>query len=88
MLDLDATDDPLRKYLCFSLFEEVPDFGCQLDYDDSAVASHSMGRMAGNSGKTKDSDVDWGKHETCGVYGRTGAMWKKLEVVVRLKGCT
>ena len=69
-----------------ALFEEVPGFGRHLGYDGKAIASHSTGRAAGDKGTTSDPDADWGKHETSGVNGKTGAppervrgrSWKKV----------
>ena len=62
-----------------SLFEEVPDFGRHLGYDGKAIESHSTGRVAEDKGKTSDPDADWGKHETTGVHGKTGEIWKTVK---------
>ena len=62
-----------------SLFATLPDFGRHLGYDGKAVASHSTGRVGKDGGKTSDPDADWGKHETSGVNGKTGAVWKKVK---------
>ena len=62
-----------------SLFAALPDFGRHLGYDGKAVASHSTGRVGKDEGKTSDPDADWGKHETSGVNGKTGAVWKKVK---------
>ena len=62
-----------------SLFEEVPDFGRDLGYDGKAIESHSTGRVGKGEEHASDPDADWGKHETSGVNGRTGAVWKKVK---------
>ena len=62
-----------------SLFEEVPDFGRHLGYDGKAIESHSTGRVGKGEEHASDPDADWGKHETSGVNGRTGAVWKKVK---------
>ena len=62
-----------------SLFAELPAFGRHLGYDGKAIASHSTGRVGKDEGKTSDPDADWGKHETGGVNGKTGAVWKKVK---------
>ena len=43
------------------------------------IESHSRGRVAEGKEHASDPDTDWGKHETCGVNGRTGAIWKKVK---------
>ena len=62
-----------------SLFEELPGFGRHLGYDGKAIESHSTGRVAEGGEHASDADADWGKHETCGVNGKTGAIWKKVK---------
>ena len=61
------------------LMEEVEGFGEHLGYDGKAVESHSTGRKRGKRGKTSDPDADWGKHETRGVDGKTGKLWRKIK---------
>ena len=61
-----------------SLFEELPEFGLHLGYDGKAIGSHSTGRPGEGGKHASDPDADWGKHETSGVNGRTGAIWKKV----------
>ena len=61
-----------------ALFEEVPDFGRHLGYDGKAIASHSTGRIGKGRDSASDPDADWGRHETGGVNGRTGALWKTV----------
>ena len=60
-----------------SLFEESPGFGRHLGYDGKAIESHSTGRVG--EGKEHASDADADKHETRGVNGKTGAIWKKVK---------
>ena len=62
------------------LMEEVEGFGEHLGYDGKAVESHSTGRKRGKRGKTSDPDADWGKHETRGVDGKTGKLWRKIKI--------
>ena len=62
-----------------SLFAELPDFGRHLGYDGKAIDSHSTGRVAKGEEHASDPDADWGKHETSGVNGKTGAIWKKAK---------
>ena len=58
------------------LMEEVEGFGEHLGYDGKAVESHSTGRKRG---QPSDPDADWGKHETRGVDGKTGKLWRKIK---------
>ena len=69
----------MTECLRASLFEEVPDFGRHLGYDGKAIESHSSGRVAEGKGCASDPDADWGKHETSGVNGKTGAVWKQVK---------
>ena len=62
-----------------SLFEELPDFGRHLGYDGKGIESHSTGRIGEGEEHASDPDADWGKHETIGVNGKTGAIWKKVK---------
>ena len=62
-----------------SLFEELPDFGRHLGYDGKAIESHSTGRIGEGEEHASDPDADWGKHESAGVNGKTGAIWKKVK---------
>ena len=62
-----------------SLFEELPDFGRHLGYDGKGIESHSTGRIGEGEEHASDPDADWGKHETTGVNGKTGAIWKKVK---------
>lgn len=61
------------------LMEVLPDFGKHLGYDGKSIHSHSTGQVNRKSGQASDSGADWGKHETCGVDGRTGKQWKKVK---------
>ncbi len=69
----------MTENLRASLFEELPDFARHPGYDGKAIESHSTGRVAENKGKSSDPDADWGKHETGGVYARTGKIRKKVK---------
>ena len=62
-----------------SLFEELPGFGRHLGYDGKAIESHSTGRVGEGKEHASDADADWGKHETRGVNGKTGEIWKKVK---------
>ena len=62
-----------------SLFEALPDFGHHLGYDGKAIGSHSTGRVGEGETSASDPAADWGKHETTGVNGKTGAIWKKVK---------
>ena len=62
-----------------SLFEELPDFGRHLGYDGKGIESYSTGRIGEGEEHASDPDADWGKHETTGVNGKTGAIWKKVK---------
>ena len=62
-----------------SLFEELPDFGRHLGYDGKVIESHSTGRIGEGEEHASDPDADWGKHESAGVNGKTGAFWKKVK---------
>ena len=56
-----------------------PGFGRHPGYDGKAIESHSSGRVAEGKGCASDPDADWGKHETSGVNGKTGAVWKQVK---------
>ena len=62
-----------------SLFEELPEFGRHLGYDGKAIESLSTGRVPKGGEYASDPDADWGKHETTGVNGKSGAIWKKVK---------
>ena len=53
-----------------------PDFGRHLGYDGKAIESHSTGRIGEGEEHASDPDADWGKYESTGVNGKTGAVWK------------
>jgi hypothetical protein len=61
------------------LMEALPDFGTHLGFDGKALASHSTGQIAQDSGQASDPDADWGHHETHGVDKRSGRAWTKVK---------
>jgi len=60
------------------LMQVLPDFGQHLGFDGKALASHSTGQIAQESGQTSDPDADWGHHETHGVDS-SGRAWTKVK---------
>ncbi len=61
-----------------SLMEVLPDYGEYLGADGKAIGSHSTGRLDRKSGRTSDTDADWGTHKTRGVDGQ-GRAWEKVK---------
>lgn len=61
------------------LMDVLPDFGQHLGFDGKAIDSHSTGCKNKETQQTTDPDADWGKHETVGIDGKTGQLWKKVK---------